>query len=194
MATITISRQMGSLGGDIANYLADLIGYQIIWREVINMAARRAGFPVMALAAIDELGLLDLCPSSDACEAYCEAMQQIMEELYSKGNVIIIGRAGQLVLRNHPSAYHVRLFAPVDLRASRIAERFQVSIAGARAQITTSDRFRANYIKKFYKADWNDPELYHLIINTGLMTVKEAALIIHQALKAFIDTNLLAQD
>ena len=62
MSAITISRQMGSRGRQIAFIVAETLGFTLVWRELINEAARRTGTPEVALAAIDELGLLGICP------------------------------------------------------------------------------------------------------------------------------------
>jgi len=63
MAVITVSRQLGSLGCDIANSVAQRLGYRMVWRKLINQAARQARTPEMALEMLDELGLLGLRPS-----------------------------------------------------------------------------------------------------------------------------------
>lgn len=182
MATITISRQLGSLGREVARIVAERLGYRMMWRDLINEAARRAGAPEMALAAIDELGLLGMYPSRKACEAYCQAVRQVMEELAAQGNVVILGRAGQVILRDHSDTLHVRLMAPTRMRAERIAQTQEISIGAALAQIEASDRYRRNYLKRFYQVRWDDPELYDLVINTGRVTPGVAAELIVQAL------------
>ncbi len=182
MATITISRQLGSLGCDVARVVAERLGYRLARREVVNQAARRAGAPEAALAAIDELGLLGLCPTPKACRAYHEAVRQVMEELAKEGNVVIIGRAGQVILRDHPAALHVRVVAPTRLRIERIARRHGISLQAAEAQVEVSDRTRHNYLKRFYHVRADDPELYDLIINTERMTPEAAASLICDAL------------
>jgi cytidylate kinase len=184
MAIVTISRQMGSLGCQLAQSVADQLGYRLVWRELINQAARRAGAPEMALAAIDELGLLNICPSPTACREYRLAVEQIMEEMASEGNVVIVGRAGQVILRDRPGALHLRIIAPFALRAERVAQRHGVTLESAQAQIEASDRYRASYMRRFYRVRWDNPELYHLVINTGRIPVDQAAMIIRQALLA----------
>jgi cytidylate kinase len=116
MAVMTISRQMGSLGSEIARLVAERLGYRLVWRELINQAARRSGAPEAALAAIDELGLLDMCPSPRACRAYRAAVKQVIDELAAEGNCVILGRAGQVLLKGVPGCLHVRLIAPVPTR------------------------------------------------------------------------------
>src|SRR5512133_811696 len=116
MAVVTISRQLGSLGRDVAQLVASRLGYRFIWRNMINEAARRASTPEVALATIDELDLLGLTPSPQARQAYIDAVRQVMDEQAEQGNVVILGRAGQIVLRHRPDVLSVRIIAPVELR------------------------------------------------------------------------------
>ena len=81
--------------------------------------------------------------------------------------MVIVGRAGQAILQNHPQVLHLRVMAPLETRIQRIVEAHKISAQAAAAQIHDSDRYRADYLKIFYHIDWEDPTLYHLIINTG---------------------------
>jgi cytidylate kinase len=121
LPVITISRQLGSLGNQIARATAELLGYRLVWRDLINEAALRAGAPGTALAVIDELGLLGISLSKKEIRAYRKALKQVMKELYSAGNAVIVGRAGQIILHDQPAVLHVRVVAPAELRAQRIA-------------------------------------------------------------------------
>jgi cytidylate kinase len=186
MAVITVSRQMGSLGSEVAFTVADLLGYRLVWRELINKAARRAGAPETALAVIDELGLLGVSPSRQANQAYSRAVEQVMHELVQEGNVVILGRAGQVILEKTPDALHVRIIAPLDLRVERIAQKLSIAPEHARAQVEASDRNRASYMRRFYHVQWDDPSLYHLIINTGYVAPAHAAGLICQAVQILL--------
>ncbi len=181
MAVITISRQYGSLGNIVANALAERLGYRVVMRELINQAALLAGAPSVALAIIDELGLLGISPTQDEYLAYSRAVQTVMEDLAAAGNVILVGRAGQVVLCDHPGVLHVRMIAPLELRVKRLAERHYISAHAARAQATARDRQRRTYLKRFYNVDWNDPLLYDLVINTAHLEATEACDLIYQA-------------
>lgn len=181
MSVITISRQLGSLGTQIAQQAAELLGYRLVWRDLINAAALRAGAPSAALAVIDELGLLGISLSKEEVRAYRNALRQVMEELYAEGNVVIVGRAGQILLQGKPGVLHVRLIAPAELRAQRIAARHQVPLTSAVAQIEASDKNRRKFLKRFFKSDWDDPQLYDLLINTAHLDVTLSARLIAQA-------------
>jgi len=182
MAAVTVSRQLGSLGFEVAQTAADLLGYRLVWRDLINQAARIAGSPEAALAAIDDLGLLGICPSPEACQAYRQAVQQIMQEHAIQGNVVIIGRAGQMILSGWPEVLHVRVIAPRPLRIERLAARQEISLESALAQVEASDRHRRSYLKRFYNVQWDDPNLYDLVINTAHLAPIAAAQLITQTL------------
>ncbi len=182
MAVVTLSRQLGSLGFETAQLVAQRTGYRLVWRELINQAARRAGAPEVALAVIDELNLLGLKPSTADMQAYLSAVRTVMEELADAGNVVIVGRAGQIILANRPGTLHVRVTAPVSVRVERLEQRQGISMEAARAQIDASDRYHQNYFKRYYKLPWDGPGLYDLVINTAQLNIEDAAEIICIAL------------
>ena len=188
MPVITLSREMGSLGTAIARRVADSLGYRFVWREVINRAASRAGAPEVALAEIDDLGLLGVRPTFRQRRAYRDCVRQVIEELAVQDDVVIVGRAGQVILRDTLNALHVRVVAPLELRIQRTASRQQIPIEAARAQIEESDRTRRAYLRRAYYVDWNAIELYDLVISTRRLTVTAAADLIIRALGRRADT------
>lgn len=182
MAAITISRQIGSLGRDVAGAVAARLGYRMVWRDVINQAALQAGAPEVALATIDELNLLRLRPSAAARHAYHDAVRRVIKGLADEGNVVIVGRAGQIILRERPDVLHVKVMAPASLRAERVARDQRIALDAARAQVEASDRARRSYLRRYYQARWDDPELYDLIVNTAYLDAQAAAALICAAL------------
>ena len=186
MAVITISRQLGSWGDEVAQAVASRLGYEVLCRELINRAAIRAGTPDMALATIDDLGLLGIHPAPKSRQAYQQAILDVMQEAANRDNIIIIGRAGQVILSNFPNTLHVKVIAPARIRARRIAETHNIPIEAASAQIETSDRARRNYLRRYYHVRWDDPELYDLIVNTQRLSPDQAACLICQALSQCI--------
>ena len=189
MSVITISRQLGSLGDEVAHAVADKLDYQIIGRDLINQAAVRANVPEVALAAIDDLGLLDLHPPPESIHAYQNSISEIMHELAAVGNVVIVGRAGQVILRDNPQVLHVKVIAPERMRFQRVAQQQNTTLECAQAQVLTSDKTRKNYLNKYYQVRWDDPQLYDLIVNTARLQPQQAACLICQALN-----NCIAAD
>jgi cytidylate kinase len=184
MPTVTISRQMGSTGHSVAKMAAEILGYRLVWREVINQAAHISGSPEAALAAIDELGMLSMCPSPKKCKAYRKAVEKVMHELAEEGNVVILGRAGQVILSRRPDVLHVRIIAPAELRAQRVAQIHAITYEYALEQIHASDKHRETYVDRFYQQRWDDPDLYDLVLNTARLAPETAAEMIAAAVRA----------
>lgn len=183
MAVITISRQMGSLGDEVAAAVAQRLGYRVVARDLIYQAAQRAGAPEMALAEIDELGLLGVTPSPQTRRAYQAAVRQVMEELAAAGDVVIVGRASSRVLAAWPGGLHVRVVAPKATRVQRVAEAAGVTAEAALAQVEQSDQTRRRYLRQHYKVDWDAADLYDMVVNTGRLQVDTAAALICAALR-----------
>lgn len=182
---VTVSRQMGSLGCQVAEEAARRLEYRRVWREIINQAALRAGVPEVALATIDELGLLGIKPSRTDQLAYHRAVRQVMNEMVREGNVIIVGRAGQVILQDLPGVAHVRIIASREIRTQRVAEEQHISSEAAGVLVDRSDRARTDYLRRYYHANVDDPQLYDLTINTDRLTPIAAAGLICDLLMAF---------
>ena len=182
MSAITISRQLGSLGDEVAQAVAERLNYRVVSRELINKAAIQCGAPEMALALIDDLGLLSIHPSVRARRSFLVTVDKVVKELAEEGGVVIVGRAGQMILRGKPGVLHIKVIAPPEVRAERIASNLGIPIEAARAQVVASDKSRSNYLKRYYHARWDNPELYDLIVNTSRLLPENAADIICRAL------------
>jgi len=183
MAVITISRQLGSLGTTLGRQVATRLGYRLVHRELINQAARLAGAPDMALATIDELGLLGIEPDEKQQRTYLESVHTVIDNLAAQGNVIIVGRAGQAILQDRPNLLHLRVVAPLEIRIQRVMEAHGISLQAAKAQIEESDRYRASYLQRHYSIRWDDPTLYHLVINTGHISLETSAEVVCTAVR-----------
>lgn len=186
MTAITISRQLGSMGCEVAQAVAKATGFRVVMREVINEAAQRAGSPELALHMIDELGLLGYHPSLEEQQAYQEALTRVIQEFAQEGNIVIVGRAGQVILHNWPEVLHVRVIAPAGLRAERLADGQNIPFDAAMAQVEASDRSRKNFLRRYYQVDWEDMQLYDLVINTQRLTPQAAAQMICNGLAGLL--------
>lgn len=191
MQTITISRQLGSLGEVVAEKVAQRLGYQVVCRELINQAAIQCGAPELALAWIDDLGILDIQPSPKDRRAFLLAVHKAMEDLADRGKVVIVGRAGQVILGNRQDVLHVKIVAPSSLRAERVAHQLDIPISAALAQVRKSDQTRRSYLKIHYHARWDDPDLYDLILNTARLDPDQGACLICRAVEQCHKTTSL---
>jgi len=181
MPGITLSREMGSQGDEIALAVAARLNLRLVGRDLINRAARQAGAPEVALAEIDELGLLDIKPSPAAFRLYHKTVSQVIHELAAIGDLLLVGRGGQVVLATSPAVLHVRVIAPRDLRIRRVQESAQLPPEVAAARIDASDRARANYLRRHHHTRLDNPRLYDLVLNTRQVSLETAVDLVCQA-------------
>jgi cytidylate kinase len=119
---------------------------------------------------------------AQAARGYIHLVEQVLLEFAEKGNALIVGRGGQVILKDMPNALHVSIVAPEAVRIPRVAQRMDIDQKEARRRVQASDRERADYYRRFEKVDWDDPTLYDLVLNTAripeeyaIATVCEAA-------------------
>jgi cytidylate kinase len=106
-----------------------------------------------------------------------------MYELSNEGNVVIVGRAGQVILQDAPGFIHVRVIAPKELRVRRVMEEKSQTSEVALAMVEKSDLSRSQYLRRNYHAEVDDPSFYDLVINTHRIDPVLASKIICDALQ-----------
>ena len=124
-------------------------------------------------------------------EKYIEAMRSVMTGLADAGNVVIVGRGGSIILRDSPTVLRVEAVARFEDRVVRIMERERLDRREAERTLVDRDRARAHYFKRFFGIDDpNDPDLYHLVLNTSDMDLDYAVEVVVQACQALEDGRL----
>jgi cytidylate kinase len=118
-------------------------------------------------------------PFSD--ELYLETMTAIIRELAAGGQIVILGRGSQMILKDEATALHVLCIAPLELRSHRLAEREGMGMNEAKHRAKQSDRARAAFYRKSWKVDVEDPRLYDVVINTAKLDYEAAAEVVATA-------------
>lgn len=114
---------------------------------------------------------------------YLETLCSVVRELAGQGDVVIIGRGSQAILKDWPGACHVLLVAPRQRRIEAIAQRDHVDVEEAARRLQAGDKGRADFHHKFFKINVDDPAHYHLTINTGRFSFEQAAELIAEAVQ-----------
>jgi len=83
-----------------------------------------------------------------------------------------------VVLKDFPGVLHLRVIASENTRIANISLQKNINPVAAKAQIVESDRYRRNYLERFYRIDWNNPALYDLTINTDRLSIDQAVEIV----------------
>ena len=204
---VTISRQFGSGGAEIAHLVAQESGLNYVDHEIIDEVARRLGVEVHQVAQQDEQtsGIVghilkaiqssnpftvnystlfgtNMAPTQSGEVAYLGLTQRVILELATQGNAIIIGRGSQFLLHNAPRTLHIYIFAPRPYRISNIMQHFHLDHDAASALLDQRDYEHDSYLRHNYGSDGHQPSLYHLLINTSLFPFELAAHFISQAL------------
>ena len=104
-------------------------------------------------------------PMSVSMREYVRVVGMVIRNLAHGGDVIVVGRGGQMVLRDMPGVLHAQVIAPFARRVA-ILEREEIDRRQASARLRASDLARADYLQRYHGANWLDPMLYDLLINT----------------------------
>jgi cytidylate kinase len=136
-------------------------------------------------AAVTQLkiaGGLEYVPPPD----YLDLIQSVILEYAAKDQAMIVGRGGQMVLRGRPGVLHVQVIAKFETRVYNIIQREGVKWREAANLVRAADEQRAGYLRRFYNADWLDPGLYDLVINTDQIPYDVAVDLVARAAQGLV--------
>jgi hypothetical protein len=185
---VTISASFGAGGSRVAPVVAERLGVEVLDRAIPARVAERLAVPLDDALAHDEalgdaIGRLAssfaLLPELAgalvqagvlAGEDYRRETERIILEHAPRGEVVL-GRAGALVLHDHPDALHVRLDGPTERRIERMMREQGLERSEAERLRKDADRAREAYVRHFYGADARDPAHYHMVIDSTRLEV-----------------------
>ena len=166
MSVITISRQLGSLGTEIAQAVAVDLHYQLVDKERIGEALAVCGLPQREVERLDEKSPPFWDSWSSDRKRFFHYLQMTVYDFAHQNNVVIVGRGGQILLKDLPGVLHVRVVAPFEVRVRRIMGKGGMDEKQAVRRLKRSDQDSAGFIRAFFNMGWEDPNLYDLVINT----------------------------
>ncbi|MFC1815226.1 AAA family ATPase [Thermodesulfobacteriota bacterium] len=180
MEIITISRGSFSHGKEIAERVAEILGYECISREILLEASRFFHISERKLlkSLRDAPSFLDKITHGRGREQYIAYIKAALLEHVKKDGVVYHGHAGHLLIPEVAHALKVRIIADMDARVALLMQKENMSSADALAFIKDSDRNRAEWTRYLYKVDIEDPRLYDIIINIGGMKIEDVCTII----------------
>jgi cytidylate kinase len=206
MPLITISRQFGSGGSEIAERVARALDWHLYDNAVVNEVAKRLGMQPAEVSAREErvpslperiasamaLGMpevmptvadLPLRPNEDRIS---EMTKRVMEEAVLAGPAVLVGRGAQSMLASRADALHVFCYAPPEALASYAVSNLGVAREDAARVVAENNHQREQYVKRHWKREWRDFANYHLCVNTAWLGIDGAAeLIVHLARERF---------
>jgi cytidylate kinase len=183
---ITVEREYGSGGGEIACELAKQLRWKLwdtaLTEEIAKVAnvecstvercAERVDGTFQRLVKVFWRGSHERSiplPGAEPFDTdrFVAVGEQVMEKVADAGNCVIVGRGAPYFLRQRPDAFHVFLYAPYAVKLQRLLELGK-SEKEAEELLNTIDRDRITFVKRYFDADWPTRCLYHLMINTAV--------------------------
>lgn len=193
MSVITISRHFGAGGRTLGEMVAKKLGYEFYDNEVIQMVSIHAKVSTSSVDALEKKSsgtfkkvIADIVPKSlkDLIvsrkqetideEIYVDILQKIITEIAETGNAVIIGRGSQYILEGHEYIYHVLITADSDDRVKFLEGKYDLAHDQAVRAVSQDDRRRLNLYSKFGKTDYDQPDRYHLVLNTSKVDFETA--------------------
>src|SRR5215470_3660982 len=186
ISIITIEREYGCGGGEIAQLVANRLGWKLWDQRLTEEIARLANCPKAVVEEREEkndplyyrlfksfmrgsyegainapkLNLVD-------SETILKTTRRVVEHAAEKGNCVIVGRGSQQFLKNRPDTLRVFLYAPREDKVCRLLARGK-SEKEAWELVDTVDRERADFIQKYFNVEWPDRAIYHAMMNTTI--------------------------
>ena len=173
MHFITFSRQLGSNGTGIARRVAEKLKYRFIDTAAIENAALEMGI----LESVSELD--ERVPSifqrifSHKPSINLARLNSVINELAQKGDAVFLGRGGHMLLKAFGCGLHVRVVATRKARICNLkAQGYSEDLA--EKLMARSDSERSSFMKFAFKVDWEDTELYDVVLNTDKLSIDSA--------------------
>lgn len=196
---VSISRQVGTAGEEVARAVANSLGFRYIDYQVIQDAAREAGVspetvseaehtpspmtrilealarsPSMPVAAWADPVPLTASPLFTSID-YRKFLEQVMRDLADQGHCVIVGHAAQVILRGRLDTVRILITGSTEYRARRIMTGMSVDEKTALKTVERTDRERVDYFRRFYESGWLSPCTYDLTVNTDHLNPEQAA-------------------
>jgi len=171
MSIITVSRQYGSLGKEIAERLASELGYKFLDKKSLESQYGKFGIPDVSFEKYDEKspGFFEYFKSGK--DRYLRYLKTTVFENSKDGNCVICGRGSQLILKNIPGVLHIRIVSSMESRIKHVSETLKCDPKSAEKIIQHNDKDRSGFHKFFFEHNWKDLSLYDLVINTDNISI-----------------------
>ncbi len=183
---VTLEREYGSGGADIARKVADRLGWKLWDHLLTEEIARLMDCPSQAVLEHEEKrdslqyrlfksfmrgsfeGSLN-APRLKMVDADCirQMAERVVLAAAEQGHGVIVGRGSAYYLSDRPDAFHVFVYASFEEKVRRLRATGKTE-SEAQELVETVDRERAEYIKKYFDVEWPERHYFHLMINTGL--------------------------
>src|SRR3954447_11641979 len=193
---LTVAREFGSGGADIARIVAGRLSWKLLDSALITDIAQKIKVDPEVLRRFDERvdpwthrlvrhasrGAFErpnIVPDSEYLDASTTAQMthELIREAHQLGSCVIVGRGAQCVLQQNPDVFHAFLYAPSKEKLARIRKRLPHT-AKPEELMRATDAQRAEYVHANFRCQWQNPHLYHMLVCSSLGEERTAFLIL----------------
>jgi CMP/dCMP kinase len=206
MPVITVSRMFGSGGSEVAERVANVLGWTLFDNALVDAIAERSGLTRAEVSAQDErvpslverlattlsFGSPEIMPPVPAGpmetteERIVAVARRVIEEAVQLGPAVFVGRGAQSLLAERSDALHVFCYAPRSALRTYVMEKHGVDATTADRQVSDQNKQREQYVKRHWNRNWLAHENYHLCVNTAWLGLDGAAeLVVDAARRQF---------
>ncbi len=182
---ITISRESGSMGYEVAKGLCKQTGFDLFHNEIVDAMVETSKNSRVLLETLDErsMNIVDDIVSNFVSKShlwpddYSKLLLRILTTIGKHGNAVILGRGANCVLKDQ-KVLRVRIVAPKAIRRENLQGSLNLNADDAKKHLVTTDANRSAFIKRYFNCDAEDPSNYDLVLNTGTLSVDKAVQVI----------------
>lgn len=190
---ISISREYGSGGREIAEKLSEELGYAYYDKMLLKRIAEESGFcdevveehdekPINRLMLNPNSFLSGMDPNLSISVELYKTEVSLLKKIADEGPCVIVGRCADYILADKPNLVSLFISAPLPNRIARVMRRNNLDEAAAKDRIAKTDKARSSYHDHFSDKEWGMSNSYDLCINSGKLDVDGAVAIIKQYL------------
>ena len=203
MPIVTVSRQYGSGGSEVAERVARALGWKLYDNEVVEQVASRLRMTPAEVSAREErvpslvermasamaLGVPEVMPvvgdmaSVPSEERLVMVTKRVIEDAVAAGPAVLVGRGAQCMLARRSDALHVYCYAPQEDLERYVIENLDVPPSDAHRRVTDMNHQREAYVRLHWKRNWRDVANYDLCVNTASLGLDGAARLVTEVAK-----------
>ncbi len=174
MAVITISREPGTFGEEIAARLAGRLGFDLVDKARLNQLWTEIDLDEGHLENVDESIPKEKRRLDPETEASIKLVPDLIAQLAEENDLVVVGRGAQGLFHNRPGTLHVRVVASRRFRVRQLQASAGLSAAEAGGRIREIEKKRARYVRFLYNLNWKDPAIYDLTLRMDRLSIEQA--------------------
>jgi cytidylate kinase len=183
---LTIARDEGSLGNEIAQELSRRLGWHVFDKEIVAYIAKNSHVRESLVRQLDQKSqsLIEDAVSrllrmpeyaSFGTDEYREALLRTLVSLAAHGSAILVGRGANFVLRENEQGLKVRITASPEVRVQRLSKSWKATPEESRRRMEADDEERRKFIRQYFGRDFDDLCFYDIVYNTDRASAERIA-------------------